>query len=323
MQAERIPVLIVTGELGAGKTRLLSRLLGAPGNRPTALLVNEFADVAIDHEIFASYGLSALPIAGGCICCAVRGEVRRTLQSLLFARARGEVAFFEQVVIETSGVADPVPLIAEFLEDGVLRRRFRLAGLLTVVDATASAENLTNNIVAARQIALADRLVVSKGDLLPATAYEMREFLRRLNPAAVVDDLCSVPPLSDLFLLDGGTLPVHATRPAFVAEPSHTRTLRSCFIEANLDASTEDFFNFVDRLVERCGESLLRLKGISPIGDQTPAAALIDVVRGRLYPAQRATHATVASRSKAVAIVQDIPVAWVAEVAATSGMLCA
>jgi G3E family GTPase len=323
MQTERIPVLIVTGELGAGKTRLLSRLLAVPGTRPTALLVNEFADIAIDHEIFASYGLSAVPIAGGCICCTVRGEVRRTLQSLLFARARGDIALLEEVVIETSGVADPVSLIAEFLEDGVLRRRFRLAGVLTVVDATASPAGLADHIVTARQIVLADRLVVSKGDLQPSAASFMRELVARLNPAARVDDACRVSALSDLFLPDGDALPSRALHAMPAAATDHTHSLRSCSIEAGPTARADDFFAFVERLVERCGESLLRLKGIARMDDHATATALVDVVRGRLYPAQRSTQAVKMARSRAVAILQDIPVDIVAKVAAENGMQCA
>lgn len=314
----RVPVLIVTGTLGAGKTRLLSRLLAAPGQGPTALLVNEFANVGIDREVFASFGLAARQIPGGCICCVVRGEVRRSLQSLLFARARGEIAFL-QVVIETSGVTDPVSLLAEFFEDGVLRRRFRLAGLVTVVDSTASAAALAECAVAIRQIALADRLLVSKGDLAEFNLDALRGVLAHINPSAAIDDVRAVSSVADLLgAVSGGGL--RATPEASL--PDHTARLRSYSIEADAKADGAAFIRFVEDMTERCGESLLRLKGMAKLSGYPPVTGFIDVVRGRFYPPQRAAASDPETCPHAVAIVEDVSPAVIAEIATAHGMLC-
>lgn len=316
-----IPVIIVTGELGAGKTRFLSRVLAAPGQRPTALLVNEFAQLGIDQDVFKSFGLNAQQISGGCICCTLRSEVRRTLQELLFARARGDVAF-EQVVIETSGVTDPASLISEFFEDGVLRRRFRLSGLVTIVDPTTSLKKvLASNPVALRQIALADRLLLSKLDLGGFDLVRTRQILASVNPSAEVSDVQEVESFADLI---GPTRENSRSQTSerFETSSDHVHQITSCSIEAGPGASSTDIFRFVQELINRCGDALLRVKGVIKTEDNDADVALVDVVRGRMYPVHRVRAYKIDTRTRAVVIVENIPAAVVTEVASLHRLIC-
>ena len=179
----RLPVFVLTGFLGSGKTTLLNRLLRAEGLRDTAVVVNELGAIGIDHLLVESADDSVVELAGGCLCCAVRGDLARTLGDLVARRAAGACAPFSRILVETSGLADPTPIESLLAADPALAERMELAGITACVAATSGDVALDRYPEAARQVAAADLVVTTKTDLgtVPAT---LDERLRRLNPGA-------------------------------------------------------------------------------------------------------------------------------------------
>src|SRR5271155_2189537 len=160
-----LPTTVLAGFLGRGKTTLLRRALADPGFTDTAVIVNEIGAVAIDHYLvdFVEGGVLELP--GGCLCCAVREDLARTLRSLLDRREAGEIRQFRRIVIETTGLADPAPILYTLGADPMLDHCLHLAGVVTLVDAVHGADNISRFAEAGRQAALADVLVITKTDL--------------------------------------------------------------------------------------------------------------------------------------------------------------
>lgn len=178
--SEPIPVILVTGFLGSGKTTLIRRLLADSRLRDTAVIVNEFGEVGFDHELMETAEEDTILLSGGCLCCASRGDLVRALYSLLDRRERRELPHYRRVIIETSGLADPVPLLQTFLVDPMRLSIYRLQGLITLVDAVSGECTLAGHELARRQVALADRIFMSKADMLDEVLVESRlETLRR------------------------------------------------------------------------------------------------------------------------------------------------
>ncbi|ARO31990.1 cobalamin biosynthesis CobW-like protein [Rhizobium sp. NXC14] len=184
---DRIPVTILTGFLGAGKSTLLNRILKDPDMKDAAVIINEFGDVGIDHLLVESSGDSIIELSDGCLCCAVRGELVDTLANLMDAVQTGRVKPVKRVVIETTGLADPAPVMQAIMGNPVIATNFELDGVVTVVDAVNGLQTLDNHEEARRQAAVADRLIVSKRSMAGATA-ELEQRLRALNPRAAMMD---------------------------------------------------------------------------------------------------------------------------------------
>src|SRR5208282_6508421 len=160
----RLPVVVVTGFLGSGKTTLIRGLLDKLEGAGTAVVVNEYGEIGIDHALLRSSSDVTVLLGNGCLCCNVRSDLEETLRGLFADRARGAVPSFARVVIETSGLADPGPVLQTFASDRALGEEFHLQALITVVDAPGGAGNLASMPEARQQVALADRIVVSKSD---------------------------------------------------------------------------------------------------------------------------------------------------------------
>ncbi len=180
-----IPVSLVTGFLGAGKTTLLNRLLRDPAFARSAVIVNELGEIALDHLLIAAPSESTVLLANGCICCTVRGDLVDTLLALARRRACGELPPFERVLIESTGLADPVPILQTLVADEAVAPLYRVDGVTVLVDAVNGAAQLDAHPEAVKQVALADLLLVTKCDLAarPAAAALERR-LARLNPGA-------------------------------------------------------------------------------------------------------------------------------------------
>src|SRR5437667_6922307 len=183
LEPETLPTTLLTGFLGSGKTTLLRRALVSPELADTAVIINEIGEIAIDHHLVDFVEGSVIELPGGCLCCAVREDLARTLRSLLERSDAGEIRRFRRIVVETSGLADPAPILFTLGADPMLDHRLRLARVVTVVDAVTGDETLARFAEAARQAAVADALFVSKTDLAPfGDALAAR--LAALNPAA-------------------------------------------------------------------------------------------------------------------------------------------
>ena len=176
--ASRIPVTVITGFLGSGKTTLLRRLLRHPGMDRAAVIINELGDVALDHELVAASSEQMTLLSNGCLCCTLRTDLQETLRELFVKRRAGEVIDFDRVFVETTGLADPVPVLHTLQTDAMLGAQYRLNGVVTLVDAVNGMGQLDTMPEAAKQAAVADRLVITKTDLADRGTVEALE--RRL-----------------------------------------------------------------------------------------------------------------------------------------------
>src|SRR6266568_4083808 len=163
--ASRLPVTVITGFLGSGKTTLLRRLLRHPEMNRAAVIINEFGDVALDHELVAASSEQMTLLSNGCLCCTLRTDLQETLRELFVKRRAGEVIDFDRVFVETTGLADPIPVLHTLQTDGLLGAQYRLNGVVTVVDAVNGMGQLDAEASAVKQAAVADRIVITKTDL--------------------------------------------------------------------------------------------------------------------------------------------------------------
>jgi G3E family GTPase len=199
----RIPVTIVTGFLGSGKTTLIRELLARPEGANTALVINEFGEEGIDHALLRASSDATVLLGNGCVCCAVRTDLQESLRMLFADRARGAVPSFARVIIETSGLADPGPVLQTFASDRALGEAFHLQALITVVDAPGGAGNLATMPEARQQVALADRIVLSKTDRADnVTVAALTGHIRNLTAAPLATAAHGV--IDPGFLLDEG-----------------------------------------------------------------------------------------------------------------------
>jgi G3E family GTPase len=254
----RIPVTVVTGFLGAGKTTLIRRFLASPEGEGTAVIVNEFGAVGIDDALIRDSAEQTVLLGNGCLCCITRTDLQVALRRLLFERERGIVPNFARIVIETSGLADPAPILQTFSTDRALGGEFHIDVMLAVIDAVNGEATLDHAAEARKQAILADRLVVTKTDLAPAGAVErLIRRLQKLNPHAAVDAAVDGA-------LDGNRFvePVAGERGGFVAEAEHSDGIVSFVLEWREPLAWPVFARAMETLIALRGADLLRVKGI-------------------------------------------------------------
>ena len=223
----RIPVTLVTGFLGAGKTTLIRRFLASPEGQGTAVIVNEFGAVGIDDALVREAAEQTILLGNGCVCCITRTDLQLALRQLVIDRERGLVPSFARVVIETSGVADPGPILQTFSTDRALGGEFHIDVMLAVVDAVNGEATLKNAAEARKQVILADRLVISKSDLAGAAGLEaLSQNLQKLNSRAGIDVAVGGALDPDRFIA-----PATAERSGFIAEAEHSDGISSFVLE--------------------------------------------------------------------------------------------
>ncbi|MEM9488681.1 MAG: GTP-binding protein, partial [Myxococcota bacterium] len=185
--SELLPVSVITGFLGSGKTTLLAKLLKHPAVGQVALIINEFGEIGLDHDLIRTSDETVVELNSGCLCCTVQSDLSTTLRGLFIRRAKGEVPSFSRVIIETTGLADPAPILHTLMTDRMLEHYFRLDGIITLVDAVTGGRTMEVQPEALKQAAVADRIVISKADLADADALQtLRARLRALNPSAPI-----------------------------------------------------------------------------------------------------------------------------------------
>ena len=184
---QKIPISLLTGFLGSGKTTVLNYLLRQPAMANVMVIINEFGEIGLDHELVESATDDLVLLQSGCLCCTIRGDLIETLRSLFARRSRAEIPQFDRVVIETTGLADPAPILQAIMTDGMVMSRFQLDGVITTVDAVAGGATLDRHIEAVKQAAVADRILLTKTDLVQEEECQTVERrLRALNPAAPI-----------------------------------------------------------------------------------------------------------------------------------------
>jgi G3E family GTPase len=254
----RIPVTVVTGFLGAGKTTLIRRFLESPEGQGTAVIINEFGAVGIDDALVRDSAEQTVLLGNGCACCITRSDLQLALRQLLIDRERGLVPGFARIVIETSGLADPAPILQTFSTDRALGGEFHIDVLLAVVDAVNGEANLKTAAEARKQVILADRLVISKSDL--AGAAQLERLIRRLqelNPRAAIDVAVAGALDPDQFIA-----PATAERNSFIAEAEHSDGIASFVLERQKPMQWPAFTRAMETLIALRGGDLLRVKGI-------------------------------------------------------------
>jgi G3E family GTPase len=251
-------VTIVTGFLGAGKTTLLRRFLASPEGAGTAVIVNEFGAVGIDDALVRNSADETVLLGNGCVCCITRSDLQLALRRLVFDRERGSVPPFARVVIETSGLADPAPILQTFATDRALGGEFHIDVVLAVVDAVGGEANLQTAAEARKQVILADRLVISKSDLAdPAAVERLTHRLQDLNPRAPID--IAVAGALDP---DRVIAPANTARSGFLAEAEHSDGIESFVIETSDPIEWPTFSRAMETLTALRGADLLRVKGL-------------------------------------------------------------
>ncbi len=273
-----LPVSIVTGFLGSGKTTLIARVLRDTAFARTAVIVNEFGEIGLDHELVTASDESLLTLSTGCLCCAVRADLLQTLLDLRARRAAGEIAY-DRVLIETSGLADPAPILQALMSDRDVAQDHVIDTLVTLVDAQHGETSLDHHPEARRQAALADRLLLTKTDVAgPADALRTR--LAALNPGAAL-----------LTAVAGDIAP----SVLFTTADASSREARLAMLDASVAAHSDGIETFsltretplpalaltlwLEALVEHAGDRLLRVKGLIDVAELPGRPALIQGVR--------------------------------------------
>ena len=279
MTRDLITANVLTGFLGAGKTTLLNRLLSGPDLGDTAVIINEFGDIGLDHLLVEKVDGDIVLLKSGCVCCTGRGARKDAVLSLVERRGRGDIPPFRRLVIETTGLADPAPIIATLAADIILKYHFAIGNVVTVINVPNGLRNLRTFEEAARQVALADRIVLTKTDLATAEACALlRAAVEAINPAAIVtsgDETGAAAGLLTQDIHDLASRPAEARRwvaSARHADHRHASADRNRHGEIRALSLTTDrpvawarFSLWLSLLVHRHGTRILRLKGILDI----------------------------------------------------------
>ncbi len=280
------PINLLTGFLGSGKTTLLSRLLADPALSDAAVLINEFGEVGLDHHLVERIDDTMVLLQSGCLCCTVRGELADAIKDLHSKRERGLVPPFRRIVVESTGLADPFPVLSTIKADPVLRHHFRPGNVITTVDAVNGLTQLETYVESNRQAAVADRLVVTKSDLSDAgTVVALSDKLRIINPDAPLV-LAGEPDIDLAALIDEGpTLRAGGLQSAsgfYCDAPTvlttadgtaHASAVTSFVMTVERAVDWTAFGLWLTMLLNRHGERVLRVKGILNIaGEERPVA---------------------------------------------------
>ncbi|MFP3646699.1 CobW family GTP-binding protein [Paraburkholderia sp. SIMBA_054] len=301
-----IPVTLVTGFLGSGKSTLLVDVLTGEAARDTAVLVNEFGEVGLDHLLMGELESQTVLLENGCVCCSIRGELKDALTLLFSRRARGDLPPFSRVVIETTGLATPAPIVATLLADAIVRSHFVLSTVIAVVDAVNADEQKTRYPEWLAQVSAADRIVISKGDMTGARHVDsLKTSLQILNPLATIDVRNSSPDaLRELLFAPArfasnsvqsiGRIGASAARPVRLREagggelPTHRSVVGPSSIVSssmciNDPLDWQVFTLWLTLLLNRHGDKILRMKGLLSIkGADRPA--VVHAIQHLVHP---------------------------------------
>ena len=346
-ELERLPVSVITGFLGSGKTTLLKHLLRQPDMADTAVVINEFGEIGLDHLLVEEAKEDTILMSSGCLCCSIRGDLIDTLRRLYKRRDRGEVPRFRRLVIETTGLADPAPILQTLIGDPLLSAFYRLDGVVTTVDAVNGMDQLDRQFESVKQAAVADRLILTKTDLADAeqrAALEAR--LRALNPAApllpVAHGAVEAGQLFNAGLYNPAEKNPDVTR--WLGEEAYAQAeearhgghhghdhghghgddghahaldvnrhddhIRAFCLTYDQPVAWDKFVNWIEMLITMRGADLLRIKGILNVAGSDGPVAIHGIQHLFHPPAMLPAWTGEDRRSRIVFITRDLERAW-------------
>ena len=327
MIAEPLPVAVLTGFLGAGKTALLNTVLKDPMLANACVIINEFGEIGIDHLLVEKSDDNIVELAAGCLCCTIRGDLITTLTELLMKREAGTIKAFDRFVIETTGLADPAPVLHALMRDAFLVSRLKLEGVITVVDGVNGWATLDAHPEALKQAAVADRIVLTKLDLLSGVEGEDKMFaiigrLRKLNPHARLLTThrgeATAPRLFNMGLFDAATKTANVQ--GWLADEQvnrqehhhhdvsrHDAHIRSFAFRDARAISPQGLELFFELLSHHHGANLLRMKGLIKVSDEPHRPLAVHGVQHVFHPPVRLAHwPDGVEETRLVFIVKDI-----------------
>ena len=327
-----IPVTVLTGFLGSGKTTILSRLVRDPAFADTAVIINEFGDVGLDHALVEATDETIVDLSCGCICCTIRGDLMATLIDLYERRERGEIRRFKRVVLETTGLADPAPIIHTLMQEPLVFAHYRLARVVTAVDAVNGAATLDRQPEAVKQAAVADVLLLTKTDMANdgKALADLEARLAAINPTAV-RNACVQGEVAPALLFAGGIYDVagHSAEVAdwLAAEADthvhhhggydvnrHGDDIRTYAFTREAPISRAALSIFMQWLADQRGDDLLRLKGLVALTDDPSRPAVVHGVQHVIHPITRLdAWPEGIVRTSIVVIARGIPRDWIAD----------
>jgi G3E family GTPase len=318
-----IPVSLVTGFLGSGKTTLIAALLRDPALAGTLVIVNEFGEVGIDHDLLEASSDDTILLANGCLCCTIRGNLVDTLLDVQAQRAEGRLRDFDRIVVETSGVVDPGPVLAFLFGDARIAALHEPGAVVTTVDALAGADLLGRHPEALSQVVLADRLLITKPDLAsPESVEAIATRLRQLNPqASIMTSIQGGGVTAAILALPGGTHPHHACSSGCADHlhhhhaHGHQARFDARLLQARRPLRLDEVRALADAIRAVLTPGVLRLKGMVTLADAA-GCAVIQATPGQVHAPRRLTGATSSPGTLVLITEGDAPAPLLAALAA-------
>jgi G3E family GTPase len=300
-------VLLVTGFLGSGKTTLIRRILGDPRFSDSMVIVNEFGEVGIDHHLLEQADDRTVLLASGCMCCELRGDLQETLVDLAMRRRQATVPSFSRIIVETSGLADPGPIVQTLFNDPALAKDYRISHVVALVDASDHRVRLASPTIAQHQVAAADVLVLSKADIADAASMaRTKTWATSISASATCTAAANAAVDADLLLDDRELGWIEALREADPSAPGHSHDehshdIASFVLRLRPPVARQTFEAFLENLVRLRGDDLLRVKGFVRFeGEQTPV--IVQGV-GRVFDAFRPFHGALDASTESTIVI--------------------